>query len=836
MIGQSGPPLEGQPAPARGRRHPRGPLLRPRTRWILAGGAGALLLIVIVGLVALAARVHALRERHATGPAWAFPSIVYSDGLPFVAGRPLPHGYLARHLEARGYRAYPPAREGPPPGGYWWLNDSLVVVTVRGFEDARDPAGFGGPERVRLTLRGDRLARVERFGGITGQAAPDLAHPPRLEPWPVAQLSGTRDVRRTWVPLAHIPLVVQQAVIAAEDRRFRSHMGLDLKGNARAILANVRAGGVRQGGSTITQQLARGLFFGNKRTFGRKALEAITALGLEMILSKDQILEMYLNSVYWGQGEGRGVAGVGEAARWYFDAPVDSLKLNEAALLAGIIPSPNVFSPFRNRSAALAKRNSVLGDMVEAGVLDARVAATARARPLYVRQGTTHGDRFPSFVDYAGDYLTRNLPREAPQRWGLAIFTTADLVWQADAERALADGLRVLDGSRPGRGDRLEGAFVAIEPGTGAVRALVGGREPFPGDFDRATQARRQSGSSIKPLVYAAALETGRGGDSVWTAGSVVPNIPRTFTVDGEPWAPVNSDRTYSESITLLKALEHSVNVATVNLTEAIGPKTVAQYAERFGLGKLKPVLSIGLGSNEVTLLDLVDSYTAFPGGGVRVPARPVRAAIDANGKDLCAPPGKPVRVLNPATAAVMVRMLEDVVRFGISNPLVSVYQFGRPVAGKTGTTNDAKDAWFVGFVPQLAAGAWVGYDLPRTLGRSASAVALPVWARVMKRLVDGFPKDEFPADPRVTEASVDGITGGLPRSDCPTVVRAPFIAGTEPRWRCARDHTQDWIYIALEAMQRDSIDQAEEDSAAAVLGGGMIGPPAPGSPERQRP
>jgi penicillin-binding protein 1A len=455
-----------------------------------------------------------------------------------------------------------------------------------------------------------------------------------------------------------------------------------------------------------------------------------------------------------------------------------------------------------------------------------------------VRQGTTHGDHFPSFVDYANTYLESNLPAEAPQRWGLAIFTTCDLVWQADAERALSAGLQVIDPHRfrPGDSDadHLQGAFVAIEPGTGAVRALVGGRAALAGDFDRATQARRQSGSSIKPIVYATALETGRGGDSVWTAGSIVPNVPITFQVEGKPWAPVNSDRTYSASITLLKALEHSVNVATVNLTNAIDPKRVAEYAERFGLGKLKPVLSIGLGSNEVTLLDLTDAYTAFPNAGVRVPARPVRAAIDANGKDLCAAPGKPVRVLAAPTAAVMVRMLEDVVHFGIANPLVSVYDFGRPVAGKTGTTNDSRDTWFVGFVPGLAAGVWVGYDLPRNLYRSASAVALPVWARVMKRLLDGFPKDDFPPDPRVGEVAVDAITGGLPRGDCPTVVRAPFILGTEPRWRCNRDHADDWIYLALEAMQRDSIDRAEADSAAAVLGQPaeaerpLIGPPAP--------
>jgi penicillin-binding protein 1B len=739
-----------------------------------------------------------------------------------------------KHLEARAYQEIPLAidetmrgilSEFPEtPGTYAWEGDSAIVIALRGFDMAKDPEGYGGPERVRLTLRQGMLTRVERLGALPGEHTPDMRHAPRLEPWPVAQLAGTRDVRRTWVPLSRIPKVVQLAVIASEDRRFRTHFGLDLRGNLRALMTNMKAGGVRQGGSTITQQLARGLFFGRERTIGRKVLESGAAMGLETILSKDQILEMYLNSVYLGQGEGRGVAGVAEAARWYFDEPIDSLTLNDAALLAALIPSPNVYSPFKNKTLAKERRNAVLSDMNEAGFLNAATAARARALPLSAKKGTTRTDRFPSFVDYAGTYLEAHIPKEAPRRWGLSIFTTADLVWQAEAEREVADGLYGYDPRRNPQRDpnRLEGAFIAIEPRTGAIRALVGGRQPREGDYNRATQAKRQSGSSIKPIVYAAALATPRG-DSAWTAATTVPNLPRTFRIGNQRWSPANSDHSYSSRITLAKALAKSANLATINLVEAIGPETVVRFAERFGLGKLLPVLSIGLGSNEVALIDLVDAYTVFPADGLRATPRPVRAAIDAHGTDLLDPPPPPQRILSRGVAGVMVRMLVDVVQIGISRPLVWAYNFTRPAGGKTGTTNDNKDAWFVGFVPDLAAGVWVGYDTPRPLNWMAAGIALPIWARVMNTLLEDFPPMDFPPNPDVEDVTVDAITGGLARPGCPMVLKSPFAVGTAPTWTCHASHERDWVQYAIDALYADSLatlaGQGDPEAAADTTG-----------------
>ena len=778
---EHGPPGDSPPGP------PATPRLaglwtRVRARPLRSGALAGLTLLALatlVGFVHLAIEVRALRARHATGPSWSFPSRVYSDGVALAPQRALPESYLRAQLEARGYREV--ATAGAPgeyvavPGGF--------EILLRGFAAARDPAGIGGPERVRVRIAGGRLATVQRLGGLAGSAPPDTSRPPRLEPVAVALLADDHRVLRTWVPLARIPRALRAAVIASEDRRFRQHWGLDLRGNFRAIVTNVQAGGVRQGGSTITQQLARGLFLGRERTWGRKLSEALIAVGLEALLSKDEILEMYLNSVYWGQNGSGGVAGVAEAARWYFDAPVESLGVAQAAMLAGIIPAPNAYSPFHDPRLALARRNSVLADMVATGSLDAATAARLKVEPPLVRRGPPPPARFPSYVGYVRQYLSEHLPKGAAEHWGLAVYTALDLVWQEEAERGLDAGLDSLE-RWSGRGSQpLQGAFVALEPATGLVHAVVGGRAAGTGDFNRATQARRQTGSAIKPIVYAAALDPGRPGPR-FGPGSTVPDLRREFAVGDTVWRPRNDKDEYHPQVTLAKALAKSLNVATANLVEAIGPGQVARYAERFGLGRLKPVASIGLGTNEATLLALTDAYSVFPARGLRQDPRPVRAVLDAAGQDLLAHAAPATQVVPSATADLMTGLLEDVVLFGVSYPLRSVYGFLRPVGGKTGTTNDYYDAWFVGFVPDLVAGVWVGYDTPRTLQRPAAEVALPIWAGIVSAMLEGFPTEPFPGDAGLTLAWIDPWTGLLARSGCPTM-RVPFLPGTAPTRVC---------------------------------------------------
>ena len=803
------PPTTGIPAVPPPRR-------RVRRRWLVA--AAVLILLAVALFLPFALRVRVLEARRATGPSWSFASRVYSADLPLAPGMPLPEGYLRAELDARGYRETHAARAS----GEWAATSSGVEIVLHGFLAAPDPAGHGGPERVRLRLAGGRLATVERLGGLPGSPAPDLAHSPRLEPVLLAVLPDSNHVYREYVPLERMPLALRQGAIASEDRRFRSHWGLDLKGNARALAANLRAGGVRQGASTITQQLARGLFLGNARNMTRKLNEMVLALALERLLSKDRILEMYLNSVYFGRDAEGGIAGVAEASRRFFGVPVDSLSLDQCALLVGVIPAPNLYSPLRRPDNALRRRGIVLHEMVEAGAITAFDEAAATVQPLRLDPMPPPPERFPSFLGYVRQALGHELPRGALQGWGLTVFTTADPVWQQRAEDDLAAGL--LDQERwRGRGaSRLEGAFVLMDAATAEVRALVGGRDAGNGDFNRATMALRQPGSAIKPIVYSAALDSRRGAPRM-TPATTVSDLRRSFDTPEGPWQPRNDEGDYHESVTLAKALVKSLNLATANLVQAIGPGIVARYAERFGLGRPAAVASIGLGTHEVTPLALVDAYTVFANEGWRREPTPVRAVLDGRGAALALPARKPVDVLPEADAAVARGLLEDIVTFGISYPLRAEYGFTRPCGGKTGTTNDYHDAWFVGFTPELAAGVWVGYDQPQSLSRPAAKVALPVWARVMNHVLEGFPATAFPVRRDETVAWIDPYTGGLARGDCPSPLRVAFLTGSEPRAACTKDHAADWAAIATRAAA-DSVARATRDSVAladSLAGGG---------------
>lgn len=786
-------PPTGVPAPA------PAPRSRRRTFLVLAAVAAVFLAL----FVPLALRIRALAARHATGPAWSFPARVWSADLPLVAGTVMSEAHLAAELDARGYRRVATVRAG----GEWSALAGGADIALRGTRPGLAPA----PRRVRVRIAGGRIASVADVGG----APPAGAGAPALEPVLVAVMPDSNRVYREYVPLARIPRALQLAAIASEDRRFRSHWGLDLRGNARAIAANLRAGGVRQGASTITQQLARGLFLGNARNFGRKLNEMVLALALERTLSKDRILEMYLNSVYFGRDAAGGIAGVAEASRRFFGVPVDSLTLDQAALLVGVIPAPNLYSPFRRPENALRRRRLVLRDMVETGAVDSVTAAAAAEAPLALRCVPPPPARFHSFLGYLRQTMGRQLPAGALEGWDLDVMTTLDPVWQQQAEDELAGGVLDQELWRGRAVGRLEGAFVLIDALSGEVRAIVGGRDASNGDFNRATMALRQPGSALKPIVYSAALDRRRGGDRL-TPASTVPDLRRTFATPEGPWEPRNDEGDYHDSVTLAKALAKSLNLATANLVEKIGAGTVAKYAERFGLGRPEAVASIGLGTHEVTPLALVDAYTVFANGGWRMEPTPVREVRDGRGAPLALRARRRIDVLGDADAAVMRGMLEDVVIFGISYPLRAEYGFSRPCGGKTGTTNDYHDAWFVGFTPELAAGVWIGYDQPQSLTRPAAKVALPVWARIMNRILADAPATDFARRADIKQVWIDPYTGLLARGDCPSPLRVDLLSGTEPRTVCARDHAADWAALRARELA-DSLHSAARDSAAAA-------------------
>src|SRR5258705_6677921 len=430
----------------------------------------AFLAIVALLLVRFSSRVHAFRSLHAEGPAWSFPSRIYSAGVALEPGRAVPQAYLVAELRVRGYR---PDRAPLRRPGTWAPAAGGIEIFLRGFLDAPDPEGQGGPERVWVRVDSGGIADVRRLGGLPGTFAPDPAGPPGLEPMLVALVLGEENVRRTWIDLDRVPLPVQEAIIASEDRRFRQHPGFDVRGTVRALFTNVKAGEIREGGSTITQQLARGLFLGRERTVVRKAREAVLAAGLEILLSKHDILEMYLNSVYWGQAGTTGLGGIAEATRWYFGVPVESLTVGQGALLAALIPAPNAADPFEHPDVALERRALLLDALVRDGKLDAIDAQQLARSPLGVRRGALAPERFASYVGWTRDVVSRRLPRHALTSWGLAIFTHLDLAWQAQAEAGLASGLARIEVGlhRPGP----PGAFVALDPRPRALPAKGGG-------------------------------------------------------------------------------------------------------------------------------------------------------------------------------------------------------------------------------------------------------------------------------------------------------------------------------------------------------------------------
>jgi penicillin-binding protein 1A len=576
--------------------------------------------------------------------------------------------------------------------------------------------------------------------------------------------------RRIFVPLAHIPQTLRDAVIATEDRRFYSHFGVDPIGIGRAVWQNYRRGRIVEGGSTITQQLTKVLFLTPDKSLERKIKEAVLALELERRYSKDRILEMYLNQVYFGNG----AYGVEAAARTYFGKSVGELTVREGALLAGLPRAPSSYSPFEHGEAARRRREVVLRRMVEYGVL-ADVEAKRLARTdlglIPPERRRTTGQYF---LEYVQQTLEGKYGADMVFKGGLNVYTTLNPTMQLTAEQALRDGLKALEGRTKGKiAEHPEGAIVTIEPQTGYVRAMVGGYDFFRSEFNRAVQARRQPGSAFKPFVYIAALEAG------FTPASRVEDAPVSYAVgpNGQAWKPDNYDRKYRGPTTLQQAVEESVNIVTVKVQERVGLGKTIQVARRFGISSpLHMNLSLALGTSDLTLLELTSAYGALANQGEWLAPTTIRYVTDAQGKLLEEHVAEPREAVPPETAYVMTHMLRGVVERGTG---VAAKALARPIAAKTGTTNDYSNAWFVGFTPRLATGVWVGYDRPRSLGKdeTGSRVAVPIWVSFMGKVLGDSPREDFPVPENIVFVPVDLD----PSNECVRVVSMAFVKGTEP-------------------------------------------------------
>nr|WP_232435826.1 penicillin-binding protein 1A [Rivularia sp. PCC 7116] len=539
------------------------------------------------------------------------------------------------------------------------------------------------------------------------------------------------EATREKLKIKQIPKKLQQAFIASEDRRFAEHGGIDPQGILRAATSNLRSRDVVEGGSTITQQLARILFLNRNKTVNRKLQEIRLAQKLEEELTKDEILERYLNLVYLGSG----AYGVADAAWVYFSKPLADLSLGEMATIAGLAPAPNVFSPAENAEAAKRRRNLVLQRMLDDGFITAAEKQKAASESLAVKTNfpKRHQIQAPYFISYIQKELPKYVEKDVLEAGGLVVETSLNPTWQKKAEAAVDRTLR-----NQGRWQRFkQAAMVAIDPRNGEIKAMVGGKDFGKNKFNRVTQAQRQPGSTFKGFVYAAAVAAGKSPMDGYLDAPIV--------VDG--YEPKNYDKGFRGWINMRDALTKSINIVAVRILMKVGYQPTIDLARKMGIeSEIKPVISMALGSNEVNLLELTSAYGTFANEGMRVKPHGITRVLSRNGEVIWSADFKGKRALDADSAAITTWMLRNVVTSGTATRA----QIGRPAAGKTGTTDEARDLWFVGFIPQLVTGVWLGNDNNKpTYGDSTTAAY--TWRQFMKEAVKGMPVEKFPKRPKLS-------------------------------------------------------------------------------------
>ncbi len=609
--------------------------------------------------------------------------------------------------------------------------------------------------------------------------------------------------QRREVPLSAISPHLVNAIVAIEDQRFYHHSGVDVVRILGAGLANLREGRRAQGGSTITQQLARLSFLKPDKTFTRKVQEVLLATRIENEYTKDQILGLYLNKVYFGSG----LYGAEAASLGYFGKPAAKLTVEEAALLAGLVKSPSSLAPTVNPDGAVERRNLVLQVMQDMGVIDQTALTRGRASPVHLfdalRKEEPYGQYFKELVRLE---LIERFGRERVYSGGLKVYTTIDLTMQKAAEAAVAESLEQLDRRRAAAlkarrrapadpAHPLQAALVALDPSTGEVRAMVGGRSFNESHFNRAVQAKRQPGSAFKPLVYAAALEAG------YTTASLIEHLDDPINLPEGAWTPEDGHSDEAE-LTMRTALRTSSNRAAVRMIEQVGIANAVTYAAKLGLASMPPVPSLALGSGEVTLMDLTAAYGTFAGAGVLHTPYLIRRVEDGDGQVLYTGESHAEQAVSPETAYLMATMLADVINSGTAWKARQA-GFRLPAGGKTGTTNDYHDAWFVGFTPSVVSGVWVGFDAPQPIlpgSAYAGDVAVPLWADFMKTATANDASAWIATPKNIVTVEVCRLSGKRPAGGCAHVQVAledgsttersmlygeQFVRGTEPTDTC---------------------------------------------------
>ena len=714
------------------------------------------------------------------GPKWILPSKIYSDSYLLYVGINLQLEDAWDKLRRLGYHAtaFAPKAKGEyrfqKPAG-------LLEIYLRDFVYPTEP--FKGYP-VKISLQGSVITRIEN--GVTGEEIFSL----ELEPELVTGLYDRIWQERRIVKLAEVPPLLVKAILAIEDERFYHHYGIDPVALLRAVWVNLRSGGVVQGGSTLTQQLMKNFFLSDERSLSRKAKEALMALIAERKYSKNEILENYLNEIYLGQKGSQGIFGVWEAAQFYFSKPMSDLTVGETAMIAGLIRAPNRLSPYRSVGEATKRRNVVLGKLLDDRVISRAQYETALREAMPRRELIKITNDAPFYVDFLRRELAENYSNDELTAEGLGIFTSLDLHLQRIAERSLTEGLKKLEESYAGlrrraEDDRLEGAIIVLRPQTGEIKAMVGGRSYQKSQFNRVFQAKRQPGSVFKPFVYLAALMSGAEGGKKFTPVTLVDDAPFTWSYDGQEWQPGNYNDEYLGTVTLRRALEKSLNSATARVARDVGIRRVRDLAQRLGIqSQLPAVPSLALGAAEVNPLEVAVAFSTLANNGVRTHPLAVKQVMDTNGRVLEKRDVQVEKVLSPPMAFMINYLLKGVLDRG-TGEFARRWGFTRPAAGKTGTTNDYKDAWFVGYTPDLLAVVWVGFDNQSKLGLSGAQAALPIWTEFMKQATAGTPVTDFLPPPGVKIVDIDPQSGQLATARCPSVLREAFLEGDEPTGTC---------------------------------------------------
>jgi penicillin-binding protein 1B len=730
----------------------------------------------------------------------AAPARIFSASYPLQEGRGLAREDLFERLARLGYRRV----EGHPtiPGEYSQRFRALEIY-LNAFDY---PEGRSEARAVRVKLSSDRVRGVEDLS--SGDDLPTA----RLEPESLGTLSGDVHEERFPVKAADLPKSLTDAVVAVEDRRFYQHLGVDPRAVLRALFMNVKSGEVVQGGSTITQQLAKNLYPANgERTLTRKVWETLAALGLEVVHGKQAILERYLNQIYLAQRGPISIIGVGAASRHYFGKEVRYLDLPESALLAGLIQSPGRYHPWRHPGEARERRDLVLRLMSDEGFITPKEAVQASQAPLRLRSEPSRDPRqAPYFLDYVAQQLQDFGLRDPASQIGLRVFTTLDPLLEARAEAILGKSLEGFEnGYRQLRrmpGGAMQGAVVALRPEDGAILAMIGGRDYSDSQFNRAAQAHRQPGSLFKPFVYLAGFRKAQDArDASFTAATVLDDSPLEIQVAGQAWSPRDFDEQYRGPVSARQSLALSLNIPTIRAAQMIGLKDVVRTARRCGISSpLEPVPSIALGTFEVTPLEMIAAFTPIANLGIRVEPRAIEAIVDDAGKMRTVPPAARQDVITPQSAYLVLDLMRDVVRYG-TGAAAGSFGVQADFAGKTGTTDDGRDAWFLGFHPDLMVLTWVGFDNNRPLRLGGSTLALPVTAQIAAAAHPDTDRHWERPD-GIVEEEIDPTTGKRATWRCPDTAQEIFIAGSEPTEDCEHGASPftSWASRFLNWFRRD--------------------------------